>query len=147
MQPFVLTTEDIGKYDIQYIGKEKADEIPCYHVLREAKEDGEGRALFRGQDLGGRPRYADREDLRQRRGPGRTRRPISFPQFETYRQQIDGKYWFPVYTHADDVLHFQNMSQRIRMVVKYQDYKRFGAETTVTFGDEVSDPKTDPKKK
>jgi hypothetical protein len=69
-----------------------------------------------------------------------------FPQFETYRQQVDGKYWFPVYTHADDVLHFQNMSQRIRMVVKYQNYKRFGAETTVTFGDEVPDSKTEPKK-
>ena len=60
-----------------------------------------------------------------------------FPNFETYRQQVDGKYWFPVYTHADDVLHFQNSSQRIRMVVKYQDYKRFGADTSVTFGEEV----------
>jgi hypothetical protein len=28
------------------------------------------------------------------------------PRFETYRQQIDGKYWFPTYTRADDVLHF-----------------------------------------
>jgi len=25
-----------------------------------------------------------------------------FPKFETYREQIDGKYWFPTYTKADD---------------------------------------------
>ena len=31
-----------------------------------------------------------------------------FPKFETYREQIDGKYWFPTYTRADDTLHFKN---------------------------------------
>ena len=36
-------------------------------VLREAQEDGAGQALLRRPDLGGRPRSADREDLRQRR--------------------------------------------------------------------------------
>jgi len=30
VQPFVLTTEDIPKYDISYIGKEMLDEINCY---------------------------------------------------------------------------------------------------------------------
>ena len=30
-----------------------------------------------------------------------------FPNFETYREQIDGKYWFPTYTHANDTLHFR----------------------------------------
>jgi len=67
-----------------------------------------------------------------------------FPRFETYREQIDGKYWFPTYTHADDVLHFKDNSQHIRMVVKYQDYKRFAAQSTITFGDEVGDPNTKP---
>ena len=38
-----------------------------------------------------------------------------------------------------------NMDQRIHMVVKYENYKRFGAETTVTFGDEVPDSKSDNK--
>ncbi len=34
------------------------------------------------------------------------KRATQFPKFETYREQIDGKYWFPTYTHADDTLHF-----------------------------------------
>ena len=67
-----------------------------------------------------------------------------FPKFETYREQIDGKYWFPTYTRANDTLHFRDSNQRIRMTVKYENYKRFGSETSVTFGDEVTDTK--PKK-
>jgi len=47
-----------------------------------------------------------------------------FPSFETYREQIDGKYWFPTYAYADDDLIFENGSDlRIRMQVKYTDFK------------------------
>jgi hypothetical protein len=66
-----------------------------------------------------------------------------YPRFETYREQIDGKYWFPTYTRADDTLHFKNMDQRLRMTVKYEDYKQFKGSATVTFGEEVKEP---PKK-
>ncbi|MGH9660477.1 MAG: hypothetical protein ACRD96_18145, partial [Bryobacteraceae bacterium] len=30
VQPFVLTTVEIPKYDIRFLGRQKADEIPCY---------------------------------------------------------------------------------------------------------------------
>ncbi len=63
VQPFVLTTEELPKYDIQYIGKE----------------------------------------------------------------QVDGKGWCPTYTHAKGTLHFKDADQRIRMTVKYENYKRFGS--------------------
>jgi hypothetical protein len=65
-----------------------------------------------------------------------------YPRFETYREQIDGKYWFPTYTRADDTLHFKDMNQRIRMTVKYEDYKQFKGSSTITFGEEVKDPNT-----
>ncbi len=64
-----------------------------------------------------------------------------FPKFETYREQIDGKYWFPTYTHADDTLNFQAGPQRIRMLVKYENYKQFKAESTIQYGDTVEQPK------
>jgi len=48
-----------------------------------------------------------------------------FPRFETYRENIEGNYWFPTYTHADDVLHFRSGDVRILMTVHYSDYKRF----------------------
>ncbi len=31
-----------------------------------------------------------------------------YPKFETYREQIDGKYWFPTYTTANSTLHFKD---------------------------------------
>jgi len=144
VQPFVLTTEDVGKYDVRYTGKENADEIPCFTFSVKPKKMVKGERYFEGKI------WVDDRDFQIVKTFGKgvglvDAKTNQFPQFETYRQQIDGKYWFPVYTHADDVLHFQSMSQRIRMVVKYQNYKRFGSETSVTFGDEVPEPKTPPK--
>jgi hypothetical protein len=138
VQPFVLTTEDIPKYDISYIGKEMLDEINCYKFSVRPKTMVKGQRYFEG-DI-----WVDDHDLQIvktfGKGVGLLKRgeDNQFPRFETYREQIDGKYWFPTYTRANDTLHFKTSSQRIRMVVKYENYKRFGADTSVTYGDEVT---------
>ena len=140
VQPFVLTSDDIGKYDIHYIGKEKVDEINCYKFTVKPKQLLKGERYFDG-DI-----WVDDRDLQivktYGKGVGQQKRgeDQQFPRFETYREQIDGKYWFPTYTRADDTLQFKNMSQRVHMVVKYENYKRFGSESSVTFGDVVNDP-------
>ncbi len=139
VQPFVLTTEEIPKYDIDYVGKQKLDEIDCYQFTVKPKKMLKGERYFEG-DI-----WVDDQDLQivktYGKGVGLLKRgeDNQFPRFETYRQQIDGKYWFPTYTRANDTLQFKDYSQRIRMVVKYENYKRFGSETSVTFGDEVKD--------
>jgi hypothetical protein len=72
-----------------------------------------------------------------------------FPKFETYREQVDGKYWFPTYTTADSTLHFAGQTVRIKQTVKYEDYKQFKSDVKITFGDEVEQPpaaKPDPSK-
>jgi outer membrane lipoprotein-sorting protein len=140
VQPFVLTAEDVGKYDVQYTGKENVDEISCYTFDVKPKKMVKGERYFQGKI------WVDDRDLQivktYGKGVGILKRneDNQFPNFETYREQIDGKYWFPTYTRADDTLHFRGGPQRIRMIVKYQDYKKFGADTTVTFGDEVPTP-------
>jgi hypothetical protein len=147
VQPFVLTTEDIPKYDIQPAGKEMIDEINCYKFSVKPKTMLKGERYFEG-DI-----WVDDRDLQivktYGKGVGLLKRgeDNQFPRFETYREQIDGKYWFPTYTRANDTLHFKDSSQRIRMVVKYENYKRFGADTTVTFGDEVPDSKPGTQQK
>ena len=146
VQPFVLTADDIGKYDVKYSGKENADEIPCYTFQVKPKTMLKGERYFEGKI------WVDDRDLQIvktfGKGVGLLKKgeDNQFPKFETYRAQVDGKYWFPVYTHADDVLNFTNSSQRIRMVVKYENYKRFGAETNITFGEEVVDTPATKKK-
>ena len=144
IQPFVLTTDDIGKYEIHYTGKDKIDEIGCYKFSVKPKTMLKGERYFQG-DI-----WVDDRDLQivktYGKGVGLLKKneDQQFPMFETYREQIDGKYWFPTYTRANDTLRFKDMSQRIREVVKYENYKRFGSESSVTFGDEVTDTK--PKK-
>jgi len=56
-----------------------------------------------------------------------------FPRFTTIRKPVDGKHWFPVYTYADDTLQFRTGPQRIRLRIRYANYQRFAAESTVTF--------------
>jgi hypothetical protein len=144
VQPFVLTTSQIPEYDIHYLGKQKVDEISCYQFSVKPKKLEKGKRYFEGEI------WVDDRDLQivktYGKGVGLLKRGADnqYPRFETYREQIDGKYWFPTYTRADDTLHFKDMNQRIRMTVKYEDYKQFKGSSTITFGEEVKDP--NPKK-
>ncbi len=143
VQPFVLTTNEISEYDINYLGREKVDEIGCYVFAVKPKKLVSGKRYFEGQI------WVDDRDLQivktYGKGVGVIKRSSDnqFPRFETYREQIDGKYWFPTYTRADDTLHFKSgENQRIRMVVKYQDYKRYEGSSTIRFGNVVEDGKS-----
>jgi hypothetical protein len=145
VQPFVLTTNEIGEYDVQYLGKEKIDEIGCHTFSVKPKKMVQGKRYFEGQI------WVDDESLQivktYGKGVGLLKRGSdqAFPKFETYREQIDGKYWFPTYTRANDTLVFKSGERvPIRMTVKYQDYKRYEGRSTIKFGDvvEEKDPKT-----
>jgi hypothetical protein len=143
VQPFVLTTPEIPEYDIQYLGKEKLDEVGCYTFSVKPKKMLQGKRYFEGQI------WVDDRDLQivktYGKGVGLLKKSEdqAFPKFETYREQIDGKYWFPTYTRANDTLHFKNGdSVPIRMVVKYQDYKKYEGRSTIKFGDVVDDGKS-----
>ncbi len=143
VQPFVLTTSEIGDYNITYLGREKLDEIGCYAFSVKPKKLLPGKRYFEGQI------WVDDRDLQivktYGKGVGVRKGDDAYPRFETYREQIDGKYWFPTYTHADDTLHFKDgENPRIRMTVKYQDYKRYEGKSTIKFGDVVDDSKQPP---
>jgi len=149
-QPFVLTTDEVPLYDIRYLGKQNADEIPCYVFAVKPKKLTPGKRYFEGQI------WVDDRDLQivktYGKGVGFRKKndDQQFPKFETLREQVDGKYWFPTYTHADDVLHFKDQNQRIRMLVTYKDYKKFEGKSTIHFGEIVDDkskeqPKPQPK--
>jgi outer membrane lipoprotein-sorting protein len=137
IQPFVLTTDDIGKYNIKYLGKEKVDEIDCYVFDVAPKKIEKNQRYFQGQI------WVDDRDLQIVKTYGKAVPDIKkgdenlFPRFETYREQIDGKYWFPTYTRAVDTLQFSSGAKRIRQIVKYDNYKQFQSNVKLTFGDAV----------
>jgi len=141
----VLTTAELPKYLIRYLGREKLDEIGCYTFAVKPKKVDPGQRYFEGIV------WVDDRDLQivksYGRGTGVLKKGNAYPKFETYREQIDGKYWFPTYTIANATLHFPEYDQRIKQTVRYEDYKVFGASSTITFGDEVEKPKPEPPKK
>ena len=143
VQPFVLTTPEIPDYDIQYLGKEKIDDIGCYTFSVKPKKMLTGKRYFEGQI------WVDDQDLQIVKTVGKAVGLLkrssdqAFPKFETYREQIDKKYWFPTYTRANDTLHFKSGENvPIRMTVRYQDYKKYEGRSTIKFGDVVEDGKT-----
>jgi len=149
--PFVLTTDDLPEYSILYVGLQKEDELDCY-VFDIAPKKIEGKKrYFQGRV------WVDNRDFQIVKTYGKTVPDIRekhgnqenlFPKFTTWRQQIDGQYWFPVYTKADDELHFKLEDVRIVEIVKYEDYKRFGANSKILYqGKEIPKDSVPPDQK
>ena len=140
VQPFVLTTAEIPKYYVRYLGKQMVDEIPAYVFAVKPKKLEKGQRYFQGEI------WVDDRDMQivktYGRGVGIVGKDNEFPKFETYREQIDGKYWFPTYTHADDTLQFREGPQGIRMLVTYKNYKQFKSEVNIQYGDTVGGDQT-----
>ncbi len=130
IQPFVLTTEDLPKYDVQYVGREKIDDLSTYVFRVAPKKMEKGQRYFQGTV------WVDDQDMAVVKSDGKAVPDLKnnlFPRFITYRENIEGKFWFPTYTHADDFLHFQSGDVHIRMTVRYKNYKRFGS--TIRIGE------------
>ena len=133
VMPFVMTTDTADAYDITYVGHEPVDEVTCYVFSIKPKAlTKNGKRYFEGQA------WVDDRDLQIVKTYGRStgflRRHDDqrFPRFTTYREQIDGKYWFPTYTYADDTLNFSSGPQRIKEIIKYDQYKKFEFKTNST---------------
>jgi hypothetical protein len=104
IQPFVLTTEDLPHYQVDYVGKEKADELDTHLFSVKPRHIDKGKRYFEGKI------WVDDVDLQVVKTNGRAvpqTRDNKSPRFETIRQVIDKKYWFPVWTMGDERLRFE----------------------------------------
>jgi hypothetical protein len=138
--PFVLTTEDLPLYNISYVGRQKVDDLETYVFDVGPKKIEKGQRYIQGRI------WVDQHDLQivvvsAKNVPDDLRpghEDLSLP-FTTYREQVDGQYWFPVYSKSDGILHFSGgkgyMSQDVHVlsIVKYTNYKRFGSSIKITF--------------
>ena len=150
--PFVLTSADLPKYTLMYVGQQHIDEIDTYVFDAAPKTIEKGQRYFQGR------LWVDNHDFQIVKTCGKTVPEVRAdnkkknadenltPKFVTYREQIDGQYWFPTYTRADEVLHFRTNDVHIREIIKYTNYKRFGSKTRIIFKGEVPDTTPTPKK-
>jgi len=131
LQPFALTEKELPQYDLTYEGKEKVDELNCYVFSVKPKILKNGKMYFEGRI------WVDDGDLQIVRTVGKPvpqKKNNQFPEFETIRQMIDNKYWFPVWTHAESELHFQADAVHIDETITYGEYKRFASNTKIEYG-------------
>src|SRR5262249_16483690 len=124
LQPFALSAEELPNYSVSYVGKQKVDELNTYvfdvipkvmsnhrELDRLRKEKIEGK-FFQGKI------WVDDQDLQIVKTAGKTVPEFEqrFPKFETYRENIDERFWFPTYTYGDDNLEFDRFRIHVRMV-------------------------------
>ena len=152
--PFVLTAEEIGQYEVKYVGRQKVDEVDCYVFDVSPKTIEKKHRYLLGRI------WVDATDLQivvtnGRMVPDDTRKNNEdlHPPFMTWRQQVDGHYWFPIYTKGEGILHFSGgsgyLAQDVHMrdTIKYTDYKQFGSTTKIIYEGQDITPGKQPEEK
>lgn len=142
---FPLTTSQLAKYDLKYIGQEQVDEIECYIFKVKPKALDRTHAYLDGLV------WVDTKYLEVVKTYGRwvnelgevRSATLPFTLFETYRENVDGKYWFPNYERSDDTLHLKDVSVPVRLVIKWTDFKVLPA-TAPAAAPAASQPTTKP---
>ena len=133
IQPFVLTADQLWNYDADFKGEEAVEGLTCWVLRLRPKHILSGQRLFDGLI------WVKQEDYSVIRSQGKAvpqivtmKQENLFPQFTTVRKTVNG-FWFPSVTSADDTLHFRSGPIREKLTIRYNDYKRFGADSAITF--------------
>lgn len=124
---FPVTSSMLAKYNVQYLNTETVDEVDCYIFQVSPKTLDRQHALFDGII------WVDQKYLEVVKTYGRwitelgEMHPPSLPftMFETYRENVDGKYWFPDYARAEGVYKMKNRNVPIRVTIKWTNFKPF----------------------
>ncbi len=136
VEPFLMTAEKVPLYEGRYQGEETVDGILCFVEFVRPRQILAGQRFFQGT------LWVRESDFSVIRSQGQAVPQIDTlkeqnltPHFTTLRREVDGKWFFPVETNSDDTLFFRDWPQRLRTIIRYANYKKFGAESTITFGD------------
>ncbi|MDQ1470017.1 MAG: hypothetical protein QOJ99_1497 [Bryobacterales bacterium] len=133
IQPFVMTTDQLWNYDADFKGEEIVEGLNCWVLRLRPRHILSGQRLFDGMI------WVKQDDYSVIRSQGKAvpqivtlKQENLFPQFTTVRKPVNG-FWFPSVTSADDTLHFRSGPIREKLTIRYNDYKKFGSESVVTF--------------
>src|ERR1700719_2338889 len=134
IQAYPLTSGQLAKYELKFIGRELVDEVDCYIFQVKPKMVERAKAYFEGVV------WVDAQYLEvvktygkwvTDQGDTRGIAQLPFSLFETYRENVDGKYWFPNYLRSDDTFHTKEGDIPVRLVIKWTDFKPAGASQSV----------------
>jgi hypothetical protein len=134
IQPLLITRDNLFNYEVKAKGEEVMEGVDCWVLQVRPRQLLHGMRLFDGMI------WVSKADSSIIRLEGQAVPQIRnsksenlFPHFTTLRQKVEERYWFPVTTFADDTLFFRSGPQRIRMTIRYANYKRFSAESSIEY--------------
>jgi len=144
---FAIEPAIAAQYNFNYVGKEKIDELDLYvfdvslKVIPDLKKN-------KQRFFGGRI-WVDDRDLMIVKTKGKAF-PIpkgeQFPVVETWRENVDGKYWFPSLASSDDELVFDNgQVVKVKMRVKYTNYSVGKTDVRIIDEEIIDEPAPTPK--
>jgi len=129
---FTLSTDELPEYDVLYKGQQQEDDLNCYVFDVAAKQMEKDKRYFQGRI------WVDDRDLQIVKMEGKSapdiypkkkkQEPNLFPKFTTYRELLDGKYWYPTYSLTDDVLHFPTGDMKMKGTVRTSQFHCSGAD-------------------
>lgn len=127
---FVLTTDEVTNYDIQYVGDEKLDELHTYVFRAKPKQLNRKRRFFDGLV------WVDDHDFAIVKSYGKFVSEIEsegtklpFTMFETFRENFQDKYWLPTYTRSDDYIDgAQGDEVHLHLVIHATDFRLSSAD-------------------
>ncbi len=146
LDPFAIEPAQIDKYKFTYLGKEKIDELDLFvfdvapKVIPKAEKD--GLRLFSGRI------WVDDRDLLIVKSKGKAVpewKDERFAAIETWRENIDGKYWFPSFSSSDDELVFKNgQAVKVKIRVKYSNFNVGRTDVKIVGEEDVVEPQPTP---
>jgi hypothetical protein len=135
IQPFSFTGDELHKYNVTYVGRQKVDELSTYVFDVAPKVIEKNERYFQGR------LWVDDHDLQIVKTYGKAvpdmikkNQQNLFPHFTTYRENLFGDLWLPTYTRTDDTLRFREGPIHLLATVRYSNYKRFGSTTKIGVG-------------
>ena len=144
---FALEPASIPLYNFNFVGKEKIDDLNLYvfDIAPKVMPDPKSKVrLFSGRI------WVDDRDLMVVKSKGKgvpEDKDAKYPVVETWRENVDGKYWFPSFATSDDELLFDSgQAVKLRLRVKYTDYTQGTTDVIVLDDDTVIEekPKSPP---
>ena len=146
---FPINSSQLAKYDLKYIGTEKVDEIDTY-IFKVTPKTVDRKSSYLDGII-----WVDTQYLEVVKTYGKWVNELGdvkfaqmpFTTFETYRENVDGKYWFPSYERSDETVHVKDGDFPVRLVIKWTDFKPLPAavsETAPAAGGAASPAGTSP---
>lgn len=143
MDMYTVDVDDLPLYNVTYEGHVPLDQLTTYVFAISPKKIEKGHRYFQGKV------WVDDKDFQIVKSYGKAvpnqfdkhGHPTNqFLPFETWRQPVDGKYWFPVFTRTNSKLWTETGDIPLRLIIHFKNYRQFRGTARILSTEELPKP-------